>query len=262
MTAKSLRICRPDELLSTDLLQNNGIREPLYVTALRYAGVEVTAAKHPGHLPDLKLEKATGGACATGFRVRRKAGQAARRTAVADRERRFLWLHERQRKNLEHISFSVTGAKCWAIVGQNGAGKSTLSKLICGLKRRTAAAISLNGRDLNDRKYRERAEHIGYVMQNPNQMISKVMIYDEVALGLSRSCERGCDPRAGGRDAEDLWPVSVPKLADLRTFFWTEEACDHRQCSGESGIDHSSMSRRRGRISSLYRNYGVFAKIQ
>ena len=67
------------------------------------------------------------------------------------------------------------------------------------------------------------------------------MIFDEVALSLRNTgMGRGCDPGAGGRDAEDLWPVSVPKLADLSSEFRTEKTCDHRQRSGtESGIDHS-----------------------
>ena len=41
-----------------------------------------------------------------------------------------------------------------------------------------------NGKDIKDESIKERAEKIGVVMQNPNQMISKSMIFDEVALGL------------------------------------------------------------------------------
>ncbi|MFR5795430.1 MAG: ABC transporter ATP-binding protein [Christensenellales bacterium] len=116
---------RPDEMLSTDLLQKNGIREPLYVTALRYAGVEVTAA-NISHLPDLKLEKADG------RRARHclgapEAGQAARKPlllTVSD----VSFGYTKERKNLEHISFSVSEGEMLAIVGRNGAGKSTLSK--------------------------------------------------------------------------------------------------------------------------------------
>lgn len=38
--------------------------------------------------------------------------------------------------------------------------------------------------DLSTWSVKERADKIGYVMQNPNQMLCKVMIFDEVALGL------------------------------------------------------------------------------
>lgn len=47
---------RPDELLSGSLLAENGIREPLYVTALRYAGVDITPDKHPAHVDSLVLD--------------------------------------------------------------------------------------------------------------------------------------------------------------------------------------------------------------
>ncbi|MDY2656394.1 MAG: ABC transporter ATP-binding protein, partial [Candidatus Limiplasma sp.] len=72
-----------------------------------------------------------------------------------------------------------------AIVGRNGAGKSTLSKLICGFETPDEGTLLFEGRDIGGDSIRERAAHIGYVMQNPNQMISKTMIYDEVALGLA-----------------------------------------------------------------------------
>ena len=74
-----------------------------------------------------------------------------------------------------------------SIVGRNGAGKSTLSKLICGFETQDSGGIYLNGKDLKDENIRRRAKHIGYVMQNPNQMISKTMIYDEVAMALQGS---------------------------------------------------------------------------
>ena len=207
---------RPDELLSTDLLQKNGIREPLYVTALRYAGVEVTAAKHPGHLPDLKLEKADGQHVRDWLLGAPEPGQPARKPpmlTVSD----VSYGYTKERKNLEHISFSVSGGEMLAIVGRNGAGKSTLSKLICGFETPDSGTISLNGRDLKDDSIRERAGQIGYVMQNPNQMISKVMIYDEVALGLSRSCLSEAEIREKVEETLKIcglypfrnWPISA-----------------------------------------------------
>ena len=72
-----------------------------------------------------------------------------------------------------------------AIVGKNGAGKSTLSNLICGFLKPGQGRILFGGEDIADWSIKERGEKIGLVMQNPNQMISKPMIYDEVALGLA-----------------------------------------------------------------------------
>lgn len=74
-----------------------------------------------------------------------------------------------------------------SIVGRNGAGKSTLAKLICGFETPEQGQVLLNGRDLAQDNIRRRAQHIGYVMQNPNQMISKTMIFEEVALALQGS---------------------------------------------------------------------------
>ena len=71
-----------------------------------------------------------------------------------------------------------------SIVGTNGAGKSTFSKVVCGFEKAQSGILVLKGVDLNTLSIKERADHIGYVMQNPNQMISKVQIFDEVALGL------------------------------------------------------------------------------
>jgi len=71
-----------------------------------------------------------------------------------------------------------------AIVGKNGAGKSTLSKLMCGFEKLDKGRILFKGQDIASKSIKERAEFIGLVMQNPNQMISKNLIVDEVALGL------------------------------------------------------------------------------
>ena len=85
---------------------------------------------------------------------------------------------------LSDIHFRINKGEMLAIVGKNGAGKSTLSNLICGFIHPDHGKILLNGSDIADKSIKERGEAIGLVMQNPNQMISKPMIFDEVALGL------------------------------------------------------------------------------
>ena len=95
--------------------------------------------------------------------------------------------YQKGQQTLRDVSFSIGKGEMVSIVGRNGAGKSTLSKLICGFETPDAGEIFLNGKPLAEENIRRRAQHIGYVMQNPNQMISKTMIYEEVALGLQRS---------------------------------------------------------------------------
>ena len=177
---------RPDELLSGSLLEENGIREPLYVTALRYAGVELTPDKHPAHVDSLVLDDADTQKLRDWFTARpRPAAQPEREPLLEVKDLSFGY--QKGQQTLRDVSFSIGKGEMVSIVGRNGAGKSTLSKLICGFETPDAGEIFLNGKPLAEENIRRRAQHIGYVMQNPNQMISKTMIYEEVALGLQRS---------------------------------------------------------------------------
>ena len=177
---------RPDELLSGSLLAENGIREPLYVTALRYAGVDITPDKHPAHVDSLVLDDTDTQKLRDWFTARpRPAAQPEREPLLEVKGLSFGY--QKGQQTLRDVSFSIGKGEMVSIVGRNGAGKSTLSKLICGFETPDAGEIFLNGKPLAEENIRRRAQHIGYVMQNPNQMISKTMIYDEVALGLQRS---------------------------------------------------------------------------
>ena len=177
---------RPDELLSGSLLAENGIREPLYVTALRYAGVDITPDKHPAHVDSLVLDDTDTQKLRDWFTARpRPAAQPEREPLLEVKSLNFGY--QKGQQTLRDVSFSIGKGEMVSIVGRNGAGKSTLSKLICGFETPDAGEIFLNGKPLAEENIRRRAQHIGYVMQNPNQMISKTMIYEEVALGLQRS---------------------------------------------------------------------------
>lgn len=177
---------RPDELLSGSLLAENGIREPLYVTALRYAGVDITPDKHPAHVDSLVLDDTDTQKLRDWFTARpRPAAQPEREPLLEVKG--LCFGYQKGQQTLQDVSFSIGKGEMVSIVGRNGAGKSTLSKLICGFEIPDAGEIFLNGKPLAEENIRRRAQHIGYVMQNPNQMISKTMIYDEVALGLQRS---------------------------------------------------------------------------
>lgn len=177
---------RPDELLSGSLLAENGIREPLYVTALRYAGVDITPDKHPAHVDSLVLDDTDTQKLRDWFTARpRPAAQPEREPLLEVKGLSFGY--QKGQQTLRDVSFSIGKGEMVSIVGRNGAGKSTLSKLICGFETPDAGEIFLNGKPLAEENIRRRAQHIGYVMQNPNQMISKTMIYEEVALGLQRS---------------------------------------------------------------------------
>jgi len=173
----------PDLLLCTDLLQQRGIREPLYVTALKYAGVAISPDMRPSYLPELKLTQDQKDLVRTWFN-KQPAAQAPESRPVLLRAENIDFTYEGGHHALRGISATVRKGEMLSIVGTNGAGKSTFSKIICGFEKPQSGILELNGIDLYTRSIKERADHIGYVMQNPNQMISKTQIFDEVALGL------------------------------------------------------------------------------
>lgn len=180
---KILADLHPDELLSTRLLEENGIREPLYLTALRYAGVELAPAKKPAHVDSVVIDKADRKKMTDWF-WSRPAAEAEKEHEPLLEVRNLTFGYERGSQTLRDVSLTIHKGEMVSIVGKNGAGKSTFSKLVCGFETPDSGEILFQGRDLLQENIRHRAKHIGYVMQNPNQMISKTMIFDEVALSL------------------------------------------------------------------------------
>lgn len=170
------------ELVASAVLSENGIREPLYVTALKYAGVNVTSDMQPGYITTLKTELSKT-ALTTWYNALQADGRKNSNPSVLKMEN-ISFSYDGVRRILEDISFDICEGEMVSIVGKNGAGKSTLSKLLCGFEKEDRGVILYKGENIRDKSIKERAEIIGLVMQNPNQMISKPMIYDEVALGL------------------------------------------------------------------------------
>ena len=174
----------PEELLCTPLLAEHGIREPLYLTALKYAGVEVTPKMKADHVSTLQMSEAQK------EQVRSWYGKKSAMQSQEEKKEPLLSVehvtfgYQSGKNNLEDINFQIHKGEMVSIVGKNGAGKSTLAKLICGFEKPDSGRILLNGRDLIGDTIKERAAYIGYVMQNPNQMISKPMIWEEVEMAL------------------------------------------------------------------------------
>ncbi len=206
----------PDELLSTSLLADNGIREPLYVTAMRYAGIDITKEKKPAHADSVVLdesdqEKLRNWFSAQPFSQKEPEGEPLLEV------KNLSFGYNKGQQTLKNVSLSVKKGEMVSIVGRNGAGKSTFSKLVCGFEDPNQGEIFFEGQDLLKENIRSRAKKIGYVMQNPNQMISKTMIYDEVALGLQKSGKSEEEIRAKVEETLKIcglypfrnWPVSA-----------------------------------------------------
>lgn len=166
----------PDELLSSTLLLENGIREPLYVTVLRQLGFDTRSAQNLSQLdaldlsdlvlPDRVLKDKRDSSSDSILKVEGLSVSYGDSPAI-----------------IEDLSFSLKKGERLAIVGKNGAGKSTLAKALCGFVP-SQGKLTYKGQDISQDSIAERSERIGFVLQNPNQMISQTMIFDEVALGL------------------------------------------------------------------------------
>lgn len=173
----------PDELLSTDVLLENGIREPLYLTALKYAGVKITPECQPRSIRSLTLTEEDKNKVRTWFHARKKGKEKQESRPLLTAEK-IDFTYDNGFHALKDINISIDEGELLAIVGTNGAGKSTFSKVVCGFEKQQLGTLEFQGQDMKKYSIKERADRIGYVMQNPNQMISKPMIFDEVAFGL------------------------------------------------------------------------------
>jgi len=177
----------PAELLASGILKKTGIREPLYLSALVCSGIKIEPSMKPQHpetlqadyLPLVKWDAWL--AAADGQSAADKKDDTGGGLEIKDVHFRYA---DSQGEALNGVSFSVAHGECVGLVGNNGAGKSTMAKCICGFVQPDSGTILFDGKDLSQLSIMERAEKIGYVMQNPNQMISFPMLYDETAFGL------------------------------------------------------------------------------
>ena len=167
---------QPDDLLRTTLLAENGIREPLYLTTLRQLGQNISKLPHLD-----KVEKLPLGDVSVDIPTPHFEKGAEAETILELGHLNFAY--REGQPILKDLSLTIPKGQRLAIVGKNGAGKSTLAKAICGFIQTEGTYFS-KGEDIKGDSVKERAERVGYVLQNPNQMISTNMIFDEVALGL------------------------------------------------------------------------------
>lgn len=205
----------PHEMIASNLLIEHGIREPLYATALKYAGVTLTDQIQPGYMDSIQLGSFTEQI----MNWNRSLVDVERHSS----DKKILeveglnFSYDGNRQILDNINFEIYEGEMIAIAGRNGAGKSTLAKLLCGFEKEDQGIIRYQGQDISDLSIMERAKIIGYVMQNPNQMISKNLIFDEVALGLTL---RGLEEdeikvrvdkilKICGLDAFVEWPIAA-----------------------------------------------------
>ena len=206
----------PDALLSSRMLIEGGIREPLYITALKYAGVEITEDKQPHSIRSIELTDEDRDMVRKWHESTPTVKPEPRTETILD-IKDLIFAYEDREPTLKGVDLQVHRGELMAIVGRNGAGKSTLAKTICRFEKNCSGSMLILGEDLMTLSIKECADRVGYVMQNPNQMISKTMIFDEISLGLKL---RGMAEDAIKEKVEDImkicglyefrnWPISA-----------------------------------------------------
>ena len=171
----------PDEILKSDLLINSGLREPLYVEAMKLAGCNISEEKNLRDINNINEENKE---------ILKNWFQTKTVNKPINKEEKILEIknltfsHDGIKNTLNDVSFHLNKGEILAVLGNNGAGKSTLCRAITGILKYNKGNIYLNNECIDSWSVKKKGSAIGYVMQNPNQMISQHMIKDEIALGL------------------------------------------------------------------------------
>ncbi len=206
----------PDELLRSGVLKEMGIREPLYISALKNAGCSFDENDHLEDIAQIDIDRYKDKLTAH-FREQRAS---LKQTEVSDEvlvEVDHVSFSYDDFEALKDISFTIHKGEKISVIGKNGAGKSTMAKLLCGILRPVKGEIRFRGENTLKYSIKELGKLIGYVMQNPNQMLVKDMIKDEIqlAMKLNKLSQEEID-----KNTEEVlkmtdlypmrnWPVSV-----------------------------------------------------
>ncbi|UTZ39308.1 ABC transporter ATP-binding protein [Vibrio campbellii] len=210
----------PDEILASPLLEEYGIREPLYLSALKEAGCAIEGDAKPSSLNTLPLAQYQT-AVSTWFEAS-KATNVEKQAETLLAIRNLTYSYDDEKNALEDVSFDVKRGEFISVLGKNGSGKSTITKLVMGVIEPDQGSMILNGQDLNELTIFERSQKVGVVMQNPNHMISHHMIFDEVAFGLRN---RGVEEKQV--EAKVLEALELCGLSKYR--HWPIEALSYGQ---------------------------------
>lgn len=193
----------PDRLFEQNVLLKAGIREPLYITALRMAGCQIKAQDKPASLTSFNL--APYAQQTKQFFSQHYANDGLTSLPPILEIQDIHHSYDATKPVLQGVNFSLGRGEIVALLGNNGAGKSTLAKAIMGIVSADSGRILLNGKDLQDTSIAKRGQSIGYVMQNPNHMFIEQMVYDEIAFGLRK---KGIDEQAIEIEVDKLFKIS------------------------------------------------------
>ena len=172
----------PDEILKSTVLEKVKIREPLYISALKYSGADLKRFDNVTDISNILSEE-------TRMNLQNWIDSYnGKKQEISQKEILKLenidFSYDDRKQVLKNVNMSIKEGQMVSIVGSNGAGKSTLSKVIAGFEKQDSGNVYYDGKDISSESITERAEKIGFVLQNPNSMISKITVFEEVSLGL------------------------------------------------------------------------------
>ncbi len=171
----------PDEILKSDLLRSNGLREPLYVEAIKTAGCNIEEMSNLRDFTNISEDsKSTIKDWFKNQSINKECKKSEKILEIKD----LSFSHDGIKNTVDNVSFHLNKGEILAVLGNNGAGKSTLCRVITGILKYKQGTMFLKDECMDSWSIKKRGNSIGYVMQNPNQMISQHMIKDEIALGL------------------------------------------------------------------------------
>lgn len=169
-----VKIGTPDEMIVSNILTKYGIREPLYIEALKnmYGGLKQNENLTKfedidlSRYENIKIDISNGNIKNYGEDI------------IRVKNGKFSYT-DKELINIEDL-YIKRGEKI-AVLGKNGSGKTTFAKLLTGALKFNSGEIWRIG---TPESIQEIAYVIGYVMQNPNQMLVTHNVYEEVALAL------------------------------------------------------------------------------
>lgn len=173
----------PNTILKSGILAKLGLREPLYLSALKYAGIDLTQVADVDSVGKVALSASTISALQAWVKPQQARVQTMDVKPMLQANNISFSYDSKQ--VLNKLNLNINAGEMVSLVGRNGVGKTTLSNTITGFLHQSSGDLVLNGHSINEASIKERADHIGYVLQDPNMMISKNTVSEEVALGLT-----------------------------------------------------------------------------
>ena len=210
----------PDNILKGNLLGKMNIREPLYISLLKYSNDNLEKYDDISNLEKIDFSAAKDNIL--NWIKYNSPKESKKSENILLKLENISFSYNEKRKILKNINLSVEKGEMISIVGSNGAGKSTLSKVIAGFERQDEGKIYYKNLDISNESIAKRAEKIGFVLQNPNAMISKVTVFEEVALGLKT--------RGVSEDEIEKRVLEILEICKLKSFRkWPIKALSYGQ---------------------------------